>query len=141
MSTPYTPSDLLAATYPVSIKAVVKVDGRIVLLRNERDEWELPGGKLETGETPRECVEREIFEELSLRVTATSLLDVWVYRVADAVDVLIVTFDTSHAGRRADLHLSDEHKELGMFSLEEIAALRMPAGYKDSIERSRGTSA
>lgn len=30
--------------YPVSIKGVVFVGKRAVLLKNERDEWELPGG-------------------------------------------------------------------------------------------------
>jgi putative ATPase len=47
------PSDALAPRFPVSIKGVLEVGGRIVLLRNERDEWELPGGKLEAGEDPR----------------------------------------------------------------------------------------
>lgn len=38
--------------FPVSVKGVVVRDGRVLLLRNERDEWELPGGKLELGEEP-----------------------------------------------------------------------------------------
>lgn len=33
--------------YPVSIKGVVVRDGRVLLLKNERDEWELPGGRIE----------------------------------------------------------------------------------------------
>ena len=37
--------------------------GKVLLLRNERDEWELPGGKLEVGEDPADCVVREITEE------------------------------------------------------------------------------
>lgn len=39
---------------PVSIKGVVLHEGAVLLLKNERDEWELPGGKLERGETPEE---------------------------------------------------------------------------------------
>jgi 8-oxo-dGTP pyrophosphatase MutT (NUDIX family) len=45
--------------YPVSVKGVVVRDDRVLLLRNERDEWELPGGKLELGEEPPACVARE----------------------------------------------------------------------------------
>ena len=44
--------------------------GNVLLLRNERDEWELPGGKLELGEDPADCVVREIGEESGWQVTA-----------------------------------------------------------------------
>jgi 8-oxo-dGTP pyrophosphatase MutT (NUDIX family) len=37
----------------ISIKGVLIEGGAVVLLENERDEWELPGGRLEPGETPR----------------------------------------------------------------------------------------
>ncbi|MEV6136524.1 NUDIX hydrolase [Nocardia sp. NPDC051990] len=42
--------------YSISIKGVVVRDGRVLLLKNEREEWELPGGRIEPGETPEECV-------------------------------------------------------------------------------------
>lgn len=37
-------------TWPVSVKGVaLDASGRVALLKNERREWELPGGRLEIG--------------------------------------------------------------------------------------------
>ena len=41
-----------------------------------KDSWELPGGKLEPGETPELCIEREIREELATEVKAEKILGV-----------------------------------------------------------------
>jgi hypothetical protein len=38
--------------FPVSVKGVLVRDGRVLLLKNEREEWELSGGKPELGEEP-----------------------------------------------------------------------------------------
>jgi ADP-ribose pyrophosphatase YjhB (NUDIX family) len=44
--------------------------GKVLLLENERAEWELPGWKLELGEDPADCVVREMSEETGWKVTA-----------------------------------------------------------------------
>lgn len=126
------PKDNLAYRFPVSVKGVVLRDTHVVLLRNERDEWELPGGKLELEESPEQCVVREIHEELGLEVLASSLLDTWVYAITPQVHVLIVTYGCVEAARRTVV-LSHEHRQLAWFPLHRLTALRMPEGYKRSV--------
>jgi 8-oxo-dGTP pyrophosphatase MutT (NUDIX family) len=126
------PQDNRAYRFPISVKGVVLHAERVVLLKNERDEWELPGGKLEPGESPEACVTREIHEELGLPVSTGSLLDSWVYHIAAGVDVLIVTYGCYPAPFASVTH-SPEHKAVGLFTLQEIQALPMPEGYKKSI--------
>ena len=48
-----------------------------------KDGWELPGGKLEAGETPEQCIEREIREELAAEVKAGKVLGVVEYDYPD----------------------------------------------------------
>jgi 8-oxo-dGTP pyrophosphatase MutT (NUDIX family) len=119
--------------FPVSIKGVCVRDGQVLLLRNERDEWELPGGKLELGEDAAECVRREITEETGWTVTVGPILDAWQYHIRDDVDVLIVTYGC-FVDQNPPVQVSSEHTEARLFGHAEVGALRMPSGYRRSID-------
>ncbi|CAN5547018.1 MAG: NUDIX domain-containing protein [Rubrobacteraceae bacterium] len=111
--------------FPVSVKGVV-------LLKNERGEWELPGGRLEPGEELRECAEREIYEELNLRVKAGPLLDAYVYEVAEGRLVLIVVYGC-FAGSFDGMKHSDEHRGVGFFGEREIESMNLPEGCREAV--------
>ncbi len=121
------------AGYPVSIKGALIRDDRVLLVHNERDEWELPGGRIEPGETPEQTVAREITEECGLPVEVADILDAWMYHIAVAdKDVFIVTYGCTTTSTAAPV-LSHEHSRIGEFSEDEVPGLRMPEGYKRSI--------
>ena len=85
--------------YPVSVKGVLFSPGsEVVLLLNERQQWELPGGRIELGETSVECLAREILEELSIRVRVGSPIDTYLFEVLPAKHVFIVTYRCSLLG-------------------------------------------
>lgn len=58
--------------------ALVDADGRVLLSQRPEGKslaglWEFPGGKLEAGETPEECLVRELHEELGISVKTACL--------------------------------------------------------------------
>ena len=122
------PRDNAAHRFPVSVKGIVIRDGAVVLVYNARDEWELPGGKLELDEEPGACVAREIEEELGLAVRAVGLVDAWVYRIASGTDVLVISYGCVETAPREPM-LSDEHRALRWVPLAALDSLPMPAGY------------
>src|SRR6266704_72432 len=119
-------------TLRVSVKGVTVQAGKVLLLENERAEWELPGGKLELGEDPPGCLVREISEETGWKVTAGPLLDCWQYHSREGADVVIVTYGCHVLSTDPPL-VSNEHKQAGLFAFSEIPDLVMPDGYKRSI--------
>ena len=126
--------DNLAYRFPVSVKGVVLIQGRVPLLENERNEWELPGGKLELGETPVGTCARELEEELNIRVRVERILDSWVYSIEPRIHVLIVTYGCTCIDATS-MRMSDEHKQLALFRLHEVDDLTMPLPYKESVRR------
>lgn len=70
------------------VAAIIKEkDQLLIAQRHLKDplagKWEFPGGKLEPGETPEECLVREIREELQVEVEIGSFYDDNVYGFKD----------------------------------------------------------
>jgi 8-oxo-dGTP pyrophosphatase MutT (NUDIX family) len=120
-------------TFPISIKGVCVREDRVLLLHNERDEWELPGGKLELGEDPTTCLIREINEETGWNVRVGLILDAWQYHIGEGIDVLVITYGC-FVDNQSPVRVSHEHKAAGLFFAEEIDGLVMPDGYRRSIK-------
>lgn len=124
--------------FTVSIKGIFwTASGKVVLLMNERDEWELPGGRIEIGESPRQCVEREIREELDVQVSAGDLLDSYLFEVLPGKHVFIETYACTLTSPFVP-RISEEHKRIGLFSPDALPE-NLPHGYRDSIAASRRT--
>ena len=63
---------------PVAAAVIIR-NGSLLICRRAEGErlagfWEFPGGKIEPGETPQECIERELFEELGVESRAGEIL-------------------------------------------------------------------
>lgn len=120
--------------WPVSIKGVVLARGHVLLARNERDEWELPGGRLEPGERPERCVVREIEEEAGIGVVVDRIIDSWVYPVLPDRQVLIVTYRCIDLDGLAPITISAEHRDVRWVPLDGVGRHPMPEGYRRSID-------
>lgn len=81
---------------PVAAIALLDREGRLLLQRRPQHKhhgglWELPGGKVEDAETPREALARELREELGI-VIDPAMLDPYMLddEVAEGLTVLLV---------------------------------------------------
>jgi len=131
--------------WPVSVKGVaLDAHDRVLLLKNEREEWELPGGRLEIGSpdgtqlpdaSPEAALEREIQEETGWEVKAGPLINggAWIYQPIPGRRVLIVTYGCTVLTPERPPVVSHEHKQLAMFTADEVPELNMPDGYKQAI--------
>lgn len=84
--------------------------------RPRYDDWSLPKGKLEPGETPPAAAVREVTEETSLRVRLQSPLDSFTYRTPKGADKTVSWWRGTVVGDPrpdpADDEELDDHREL-----------------------------
>lgn len=102
--------------------ALIKRQGRILLAqRADSGLWELPGGKAEPGEDLAACLQREIAEELGVRVRVLSGLGATQGRTPEGRPLRLHAFVCRlEAGRPR----AREHRRLSWLTLEQ--ALELP---------------
>ena len=85
-------TDEIADKFPVSLKVLIVDKKKNFILKNERGEWDLPGGKINFSELSKSCLIREVFEETRLKLNNLELVDFLNLKFND-VPVCIVLYD------------------------------------------------
>jgi len=96
-------------------------DRVLLYLRNDYELWNLPGGAVENGETPWDCVIREVKEETGLNTEIEKL--VGIYSKPERNE-LVFSYKCSIVS--GNLELNEEAKELMYFPVEEIPSNTIP---------------
>jgi 8-oxo-dGTP pyrophosphatase MutT (NUDIX family) len=124
-------TDELSDKFPVSIKAIIIDDHKILCLKNERNEWDFPGGKIKINEDIEECLIREVKEEVNLDVNNLKILKPFNIKVND-VPVVIIVY-SANISCDSSIFISYEHSDYNFFSKDEINNLNMHQDFKNLI--------
>lgn len=89
--------------------------------------WELPGGRMEFGESAEETLKREVLEETGLFVYQEKILDTWDYIGKDYQITGIIYLCKVD---KIDIKLSDEHDEYKWVDLNKESISYMHEVYK-----------
>jgi mutator protein MutT len=120
--------------YPVSIKGVILKNDRVLLVKNTRNEWELPGGRIELGETPGQCLKREIYEELKLHVEIGKIIDAKLFEVIPGCFVFLTAFLCEMTGDHESIEISHEHTEYQWIKIKDLPRINIPDVYIQTIK-------
>ncbi|MBQ46614.1 MAG: 8-oxo-dGTP diphosphatase MutT [Zetaproteobacteria bacterium] len=80
--------------------AIFEQNGRIMAARRSPGKhlagyWEFPGGKLEIGELPEECLKRELWEELGVEVDVGALFGTNLHQY-ESIHIELMAYWVSH---------------------------------------------
>jgi 8-oxo-dGTP pyrophosphatase MutT (NUDIX family) len=124
----------------ISCKAIVRSDELIWLRKNERNDWELPGGRLEENEQPEETVAREIREELGLKIENLTLVDAYIWKkdFGSTTHIELLTFACTIGDIVGGFEVNSEagNAHFKQFSVTEALELEnLPEPYKRAIRK------
>jgi ADP-ribose pyrophosphatase YjhB (NUDIX family) len=116
---------------PGASAIVVNDEGKILLQRrSDNDRWALPGGTMDIGESIAQSISREVQEETGLEVEPEKIVGVYsdpghvfAYDDGEVRQQFNICFRCRVVG--GDLHTSEESKEVGFFSADQIEGLNM----------------
>lgn len=82
--------------------------------------WEFPGGKLENEESPQECLQREILEELELKIQVGIELPISEYSYLEGKTIRLIPFLAQIKSGEINLLEHDKYLWLGVNELFEV---------------------
>jgi mutator protein MutT len=123
----------------IDVTAAVWIENGRVLIARRRPEasqaglWEFPGGKIQAGESPEECLKREIEEELGLRVEVAEFFGESIQAYGDKTIRLLAYRVRSASGQPR----ANEHAELAWVKMADLGRYRFCAADVPFAEKLR----
>lgn len=122
----------------VTCAIIVKDNKVLVAQRSEAMshplQWEFPGGKMKTGETPERCLIREIREELHAEVDVEQLLPSVIHNYASGAIKLIPFICTM----TSDQIRLEQHKAYRWIAREELGSFDLLEADREIIAEMNG---
>lgn len=117
--------------------AVIERDGRILIARrkqgwHEAGKWEFPGGTVEDGETPEECLKRELEEELDIIAEVGDLVCTSEHTYTPEWTIRLMTYRATVVS--GDFNAKD-HEEIRWVKARDLARYVFPEADKYVVER------
>lgn len=108
--------------------AIIVQQGKILLARRQKGDalagqWEFPGGKIEAGETPEQCLTREIMEEFGVTVEVQEFFAASTYRYQHIAIELLAYHTTYISGTFQPL----VHTELAWVAPAQLTSYNLSA--------------
>lgn len=127
----------------VGVGAAILNDRQEVLLslrgsqaRNERGKWEIPGGKVEWGETFEQAIVREVKEELGIEIEVIELLGLFDHILPDEKQHWVSpTFICKIISGEPCVLEPEKCEQVGWFSLEAAQKLPLSMITKQDISK------
>lgn len=101
--------------------AILDKEGKIIIAQRKSGDhlsgkWEFPGGKIEPGETPEQCLARELKEEFDIDVTIGDYLGSSVHHY-DNVSIELLTYRASWVGGTITMN---DHKAYRWVTVDQM---------------------
>jgi 8-oxo-dGTP pyrophosphatase MutT (NUDIX family) len=123
-----------------SASCYCEVEGRLLLLeeapgRPEAGLWGVPAGKLETGETPEEGAERELWEETGIQISDRSRIRFFqtLYIRKTGLDYIYHMFQI-FCDSRPEIRLSAEHTDYGWRDVRDLEKIPLRQGAQIALQ-------
>ncbi|NMC35970.1 NUDIX hydrolase [Candidatus Beckwithbacteria bacterium] len=122
--------------YP-AVKAIILHNHKFLIIRQivaGQEVWDLPGGKVDYGESPYDTLFREVKEELDMEVIIVKPVGLWwFFRLGDAVQIICSTFLCKPKNTKIDLAKNPAQENIAEYrwvSKKDFLSSKYKTGHK-----------
>lgn len=124
----------------IALKVIVEKGGRVLLVQDPREErniWELPGGRMNLNEEPNDAIMREFREEMGVEISVGEVVFMQQFLQGnEGKHAFVVVFKASLTDESKPFSLAnDEVSQVGWFLPEEARQLTLFPEYANALEK------